>query len=144
MFEATRHLLDFGEFSFASAQVGQPGRADMNELAYEASLQRHPKQTLEFRNGRVLWSWSVNDDEFRSGSEWSFRLPLVKDGIEWGWLNLYRSFETEPLLVDINYLTDLFRREFTDAAARILTLHDMPRVVQSPGFSHEKVQKAHG
>ncbi len=26
MFEATRHLLDFGEFSFANAQVGQPGR----------------------------------------------------------------------------------------------------------------------
>src|SRR6185437_15652467 len=47
MFEATRHLLDFGEFSFANAQVGQAGRADMNERAYSASLQRHPKQLLE-------------------------------------------------------------------------------------------------
>jgi len=136
MFEATKHLLDFGEFSFANAQVGQRGRADMNERAYEASLQRHPKQLLEFRNGRVFWSWSENGDEMnRSRAEWSFRLPLVKDGVEWGWLNLYRGFESEPLLVDTNYLSDLFRREFTDAAARILTLHELPRFVQSSSFS---------
>jgi len=137
MFEATHHLLDFGEFSFANAQVGQPGCADMNERAFQASLQRHPKQLLEFRNGRVLWSWSGNgDDETnRSCTEWSFRLPLVRDGVEWGWLNLYRGFESEPLLVDTNYLTDLFRREFTEAAARIFTLHELPRFVQSSSFS---------
>src|ERR1044071_1481093 len=63
MFEAIHHLLDFGEFSFANAQVGQPGRADMNERAFQASLQRHPKQLLEFRNGRVFWSWSGNGDD---------------------------------------------------------------------------------
>ena len=44
-------------------------------------------------------------------------MPLVKDGVEWGWLNFYREFDSEPLLVDTNYLADLFRREFTDAAA---------------------------
>ena len=126
MFEATRHLLDFGEFSFANAQVGQPGRAEINERAYQASLQRHPKQLFEFRNGRVVWSWSGNGDEDvnRSHSEWSFRLPLVRDGVEWGWLNLYRGFDAEPLLVDTNYLSDLFRREFTEAAVRIFTLHE--------------------
>lgn len=138
MFEATQLLLDFGEFSFANAQVGQPGRADMNERAYEASLQRHPKQLLEFRNGRVFWSWSVNGDTdgvHRSRGEWSFRLPLVKDGIEWGWLNLYRGFESEPLLVDTNYLSDLFRREFTEAAARILTQHEVTVIKVEPRFS---------
>ncbi|HEX5874443.1 MAG TPA: MraY family glycosyltransferase [Pyrinomonadaceae bacterium] len=128
MFEATRHLLDFGEFSFANAQVGQAGRAEMNERAYEASRQRHPRQLLEFRNGRVSWSWSgqadETDDVYRSRFEWSFRLPLVKDGVEWGWLNLYRSCESEPLLVDVNYLSDLFRREFTNATARIFTVHE--------------------
>lgn len=137
MFEATQLLLDFGEFSFANAQVGQPGRADMNERAYRASLQRYSKQLLEFRNGRVFWSWSLNgeiDDVHRSRSEWSFRLPLVKDGVEWGWLNLYREFDSEPLLVDTNYLSDLFRREFTNAAARIFTLHDMPVVASTVGM----------
>jgi len=138
MFEATRLLLDFGEFSFANAQVGQPGRADMNERAYEASLQRHPKQLLELCNGRVFWSWSGRGDETngvnRSRSEWSFRLPLVKDGVEWGWLNFYRGFDAEPLLVDTNYLSDLFRREFTNAAARIFMLHET-QLIHSSSFS---------
>ncbi|HXC68712.1 MAG TPA: MraY family glycosyltransferase [Pyrinomonadaceae bacterium] len=95
MFEATRHLLDFGEFSFANAQVGRAGRHE-------------------------FWSWSRTKGTQRPSTEWSLRLPLVKDGVEWGWINLYRGFENEPLLVDTNYLIDLFRREFTDAAARIL------------------------
>lgn len=126
MFEATRHLLDFGEFSFANAQVGQAGRADMNERAYHASLQRHPRQVLEFRNGRVFWSWSGKDEAVPSRSDWSICLPLVKDGVDWGWLNFYRSADSEPLLVDTNYLADLFRCEFTDATARILAEHEEP------------------
>ena len=126
MFEATKHLLDFGEFSFANAQVGQAGRADMNERAYRASLQRHPKQVLEFRNGRVFWSWSGKDEDVPSRSDWCIRLPLVKDGVEWGWLNFYRSADSERLLVDTNYLADLYRRELTDATASILALHEQP------------------
>jgi len=146
MFDATRHLLDFGEFTFANAQVGQPGRADMNERAYETSLQRHPKQALEFRNGRVFWSWSEDgetDDVPRSRSDWSFRLPLVKDGVEWGWLNLYRGMSSDTLLVDTNYLTDLFRREFTDAVERIFTLHEVP-VVESAMVMEASAGKASG
>ncbi len=146
MFEATQLLLDFGEFSYANAQVGQPGRADMNERAYDASLQRHPRQLLEFRNGRVSWSWSVDgetDRVHRSRSEWSFRLPLVKDGVEWGWINFYRGFESEPLLVDANYLSDLFRREFTEAAARIFMTHDVP-VDDSAMVLEVRVKKASG
>jgi UDP-GlcNAc:undecaprenyl-phosphate/decaprenyl-phosphate GlcNAc-1-phosphate transferase len=105
MFAATRHLLEFGEFSFANAQVGQPGR-------------------------RVFWSWPKGAEE-ASAADWSIRLPLVKDGIEWGWLNLYRSVDSEPLLVDTNYLADLFRRELTDAAARIFAVEEEP-LAESP------------
>jgi hypothetical protein len=100
MFEATRQLLEFGEFSFANAQVG-----------------------------RVFWSWSATGDDDNvapSQTQWSVRLPLVKDGVEWGWINFYRELDSEPMLVDTNYLADLFRREFTDAAARILTQHEQP------------------
>ena len=107
MFKTTRHLLEFGEFSFASAEVGQPGR-------------------------RVEWSWARDAEiDSPSPSDWSIRLPLVKDGVEWGWLSLYRSVNSEPLLVDTSYLSDLFRREFTDAAARILTAQDRPAVQSS-------------
>ena len=90
-----------------SAQVGQPGR-------------------------RVDWSWSREvEGDSHSPSDWSIRLPLVKDGVEWGWLNLYRSVDSEALLVDTNYLSDLFRREFTDAAARIFMSQDRPAVQSS-------------
>ncbi len=141
MFEATRHLLDFGEFSFANALVGQAGRADMNERAFQASLQRHPKQLLEFRNGRVFWCWSGEDkEELPSRSDWSIRLPLVKDGVEWGWLNFYRSAASEPLLVDTNYLADLFRREFTDATARILTAHEEPLAAAAMAMTAESAR----
>jgi hypothetical protein len=141
MFEATRHLLDFGEFSFANAQVGQPGRADMNERAYYASLQRHPKQSLEFRNGRVFWCWNGKDEEdLPSRSDWCIRLPLVKDGVDWGWLNFYRSADSEPLLVDTNYLADLFRREFTDATARILALHEEPVAASAMAMTAESAR----
>ncbi|HKR21566.1 MAG TPA: MraY family glycosyltransferase [Pyrinomonadaceae bacterium] len=130
MFDAMHHMLDFGEFTFANAVVGQAGRAEMNERAYRASLQRNPKQHLEFRNGRVAWSWAAKGVEanevIRARSDWSFRLPLVKNGVEWGWLNFYHSLEGETLLVDTSYLSDLFRREFTDAVARIITLHERP------------------
>ena len=106
MFEATQHLLEFGEFSFANAQVGRPGG-----------------------NECVFWSWSASgndEDDAPSRSQWSVRLPLVKDGVEWGWLNFYRELDSEPLLVDTNYLADLFRREFTEAAARILAAPEKP------------------
>jgi hypothetical protein len=33
--------------------------------------------------------------------------------------------------VDTSYLSDLFRREFADAAARILTQHDVPAIQSS-------------
>ena len=114
MFEATRQLLDFGEFSFASAEVGPSG----------------PR--------RVYWSWP--DENERSGVDWSIRLPLVKDGVDWGWLNLYRSVESEPLLVDMNYLADLFRREFTDSAVRIFAMHEEPVVTPAMAMTAENAR----
>jgi Glycosyl transferase family 4 len=127
MFEAVRHMLDSGEFTSAKAQVGQAGRAELNERAFEASLQRHPRQALEFRNGRVSWAWSRDeiDAVYYSAAEWSIRLPLIKEGVEWGWVNFYRSLDSEALLLDTNYLSDLFRREFTAAAARIFSAHEV-------------------
>jgi len=114
MFAAVRHLLEFGEFSFASAEVGPPGRR------------------------RVCWSWP--DEVEPSAGDWSIRLPLVKDGVEWGWLNFYRSVKSEPLLVDMNYLTDLFRREFTDAAARILAMDEEPVAASAMAMTAENAR----
>jgi hypothetical protein len=116
MFAALRHLLEFGEFSFASAEVGQPGR-------------------------RVEWSWARDAEiDSPSPSDWSIRLPLVKDGVEWGWLSLYRSVDSEPLLVDTSYLSDLFRCEFTEAAARILTQPEEPVAASAMAMTAESAR----
>jgi UDP-GlcNAc:undecaprenyl-phosphate GlcNAc-1-phosphate transferase len=109
MFAAVRQLLDSGEFNLASVEVGPPGRR------------------------RVYWSWP--DENEASAGDWSIRLPLVKDGVDWGWLSFYRSVESEPLLLDMNYVTDLFRREFTDAAARIFVEDGELDLVHSSSLS---------
>jgi UDP-GlcNAc:undecaprenyl-phosphate/decaprenyl-phosphate GlcNAc-1-phosphate transferase len=125
VFEVLQDMFDFGEFSFANVQIAHR-RADVTERAYEASSRRG-KAEFQLRNGGIYWSWSCEsagaDDVFRH-SMWCFRLPLVKDGIVWGWMNLYRYFGSGDLLVDTNYLSDLFRRELTDAAERVFTLHE--------------------
>jgi hypothetical protein len=128
IFEALRQLLEFGEFDFVNAQLGRVGQAETNERAYACAVDRHPQDRIEFRNGLVYWSWvdeGVDSDSVLKGrSSWCFRLPLTKDGVEWGWLNLYRRFQSDALLVDTNYLSDLFRRELTTAIERILLSHE--------------------
>ena len=142
MFEAMRHMLDFGEFTFANALVGQAGRAEINERAFMSSLARHPEQPLEFRNGRVSWEWAADgeaSDAFRRRAEWCFRLPLIKNDVEWGWLNFYHSLNGETLLVDTNYLSGFFRREFTDAVARIFALHEVAVIAAAMAEGTEEV-----
>jgi UDP-GlcNAc:undecaprenyl-phosphate/decaprenyl-phosphate GlcNAc-1-phosphate transferase len=128
VFEAMRRMLDFAEFTYANAQVGQAGRADVTELAYNASVLRHPEHGMELRNGRVFWSWlgdgGERDDLLRSRTSWCFRLPLVSDGTEWGWVNFYHNLDGESLLVDTNYLSNLFRSAFTEAVERIITHYE--------------------
>jgi len=129
VFAAISHMLEFGEFTFANAQVGQAGHADTNESAFHASLNRHPQQELELRNGRIYWSWvgenGEREDRRRAQLAWCFRLPLVKEGVEWGWLNFYHNLEGESLLIDTNYLSNLFLREFTDAVVRIISGYEV-------------------
>jgi UDP-GlcNAc:undecaprenyl-phosphate GlcNAc-1-phosphate transferase len=126
--EALRLMLEFGEFDFANARIGRIGRSQINQSAYSKTMSQHPNDRIQFRSGVVYWSWAdvgINADSVLKGrSSWCFRLPLTKDGIEWGWLNLYRSFQSNALLLDTNYLSDLFRRELTAAIERILLSHE--------------------
>jgi len=83
---------------------------------------------MELRNGRVFWSWlgdgGEREDLLRSRTSWCFRLPLVSDGTEWGWVNFYHNLDGESLLVDTNYLSNLFRSAFTEAVERIITHYE--------------------
>ncbi|HKQ99420.1 MAG TPA: hypothetical protein VJT09_02035, partial [Pyrinomonadaceae bacterium] len=79
---------------------------------------------IELRNGMICWAWNRDDinpaDVVGSGQFWTLRLPLSTDRSGWGYINLYRDFESKALMLDINYLCQLFRREMAAAAERVL------------------------
>lgn len=130
LFEAVRQMLEFEEFAYAKLQLGQAGRADLNERAFQATEQRRPAQQINFRNGRLLWSWKHNgldgDEVVGSSDYWCFRMPLATQNGDWGWLNLYRPLDGPPLLLDMNYLAGFLRIELSEAAERVLGAFDEP------------------
>jgi UDP-GlcNAc:undecaprenyl-phosphate/decaprenyl-phosphate GlcNAc-1-phosphate transferase len=124
LLHAISQMLEFGEFVYAEVRLGQAGNADDNARALGLTSNKHTVKGAELRNGRISWSWGRGDIEageiIGSRRFWSVRLPLGTDAGDWGWINLYREFAAEPLLVDMNYLCDLFRRELSTATERIL------------------------
>ena len=117
-------VLEFGEFVYAQAQLGKVGEPEEAERALRMAGKSRATKRAELRGGRISWFWSR---DHRDGEEiessrcyWSVRLPLSTKEADWGWINLYREFDSEPLLVDINYLCDLFRRELSAATERVL------------------------
>jgi hypothetical protein len=117
-------MLEFEEFSYANIQLGQPGRLRVNERAFRASAGRQPLQGIKFRDGRIFWCWTrhgLNEDEIIGSNDfWCFRIPLSTESEEWGWINLYRAVDSNPLLLDMNYLFGLLRTDLAAAASRIL------------------------
>jgi hypothetical protein len=75
--------------------------------------------------GRIHWTWKHSD--FRgvevAGSDrfWAMRLPLGSERGSLGYLNLYRQFDADALLFDVNYLTSVFQPALARAAERIFT-----------------------
>ena len=124
LLEAVAQMLESGEFVYANVLLGQPGSGQSNERALKLAGNRRSLKRAELRGGRIWWSWEQGDidaeEVIRSGRFWSLRLPLSTERGEWGWINLYREFDNEPLLVDMNYLCQLFRVEMSAAAERVL------------------------
>jgi UDP-GlcNAc:undecaprenyl-phosphate GlcNAc-1-phosphate transferase len=122
LLQAVSQMLEFGEFVHAKARLGKAGESDQNERALK--LAGKGAKGAELRNGRILWSWGlpeIDAGEMDScGQYWSLRLPLATETGDWGWINLYREFNSEPLLVDMNYLCDLFRSEMSKTVERLL------------------------
>jgi len=124
LLETVGQMLEFGEFVYAQAQLGKVGEPEEAERALRMAGKSRATKRAELRGGRISWFWSR---DHRDGEEiessrhyWSVRLPLSTKEADWGWINLYREFDSEPLLVDMNYLCDLFRRELSAATERVL------------------------
>ena len=124
MVEAVSYMLESDSFAYACMQLEHPAG-----ITEPIRGNGHIGGGLEFRNGRIHWSWSKNGenaDVVTSGAYWCLRMPLTNSRGQWGWMNFYRAFDADPLLVDTNYLSGLFRRELSEAVERILTASSQP------------------
>ncbi|MDT5062876.1 MAG: UDP-GlcNAc:undecaprenyl-phosphate/decaprenyl-phosphate GlcNAc-phosphate transferase [Acidobacteriota bacterium] len=125
LFTAVSEMLELGEFVHASVQLGRGGDSEGNERALERENGSLSLLGVELRKGMIYWSWERGDvkaiDIIGSGRYWSLRLPLSTDHAGWGYINLYRAFDSDALMLDINYLCNLFQREMAQAAERLLS-----------------------
>ena len=135
LFGGVREMLELGEFVYATVQLGGAGDAERIGRALEGMKRETALSHLELRDERLCWSWERGDieaaDIIGSGRFWTLRLPLsTKRAAPLGYINLYRSFDSDVLMLDINYICDLFQREMSHAVERILrTAAAAPRPV---------------
>lgn len=135
IFTATQDLLELGEFVYATMQLGSRngngsgngnGIGKGNGNGHRADHEKKPitENGGHNGNGPVHWTWqrdNVQAAEILGSSRfWTLRLPLSTQGIDWGYLNLYREFGGEALLLDVNYLCDLFQLETAKAVERVM------------------------
>jgi UDP-GlcNAc:undecaprenyl-phosphate GlcNAc-1-phosphate transferase len=125
LLNAVREMLELGEFVQATVLLGRGGDFCGAERALARENGERDRLGVELRNGMICWSWERGDfnsaDVIGSGRFWTLRLPLSTEHAGWGYINLYRDFESSALPLDINYICNLFQREMARAAERVLT-----------------------
>lgn len=125
MLAAMRQMLELGEFAYATVQLGRGGDAESSErvMARESGDKRLAGAVV--RGGLICWDWERGDvgghEIVESHLFWTLRMPLSTETAGWGYVNLYREFGGDGLLMDVNYLSNLFQREMALAAERIFT-----------------------
>jgi UDP-GlcNAc:undecaprenyl-phosphate GlcNAc-1-phosphate transferase len=132
LLSAVREMLELGEFVHATVLLGRGGDVEGAERALARENGNRERLGVELRNGMICWAWERGDfnaaDVLGSGRFWTLRLPLSTAQAGWGYINLYRDFESDALPLDINYICNLFQREMAQAAERVLTKVDEEEV----------------
>lgn len=123
---ALEQVLALGEFACAVVQLGRGGDAEASERALARSWAKKSLRGAEVRGGLVHWEWQRDEqgaahDLNASQLLWTLRLPLSTDASGWGYVNFYREFTDEQLMLDVNYLSGFFRQEMARAAERVFT-----------------------
>ena len=99
------------------------GHLDLNERAWALADKNGSMRYATISEGRIQWIWKHGDfrnvDVVGSDSFWAMRLPLGGELGSLGYLNLYRQFDADVLLFDVNYLTTVFQPAVARAAERI-------------------------
>jgi len=124
LFIAVGEMLEIGEFAYCSVQFVLAKDVFPVLAAALDGKKSGVLKGAEVRDGSLHWCWSRDGishvQVVDSGSYWTLRMPLLSSRGELGYINFYREFENAPLLLDVNYLLDLFRRELAESAQRIL------------------------
>ena len=120
--KAMRQMLELGEFAYATVQLGRGGDPESSErvMAREAGDKRLAGAVV--RGGLICWDWERGDAQGHEVVEshlfWTLRMPLSTETAGWGYVNLYREFGGDGLLMDVNYLSNLFQKEMALATER--------------------------
>jgi UDP-GlcNAc:undecaprenyl-phosphate/decaprenyl-phosphate GlcNAc-1-phosphate transferase len=123
LFAGVLELLEPGEFVYATIQLSCERQPELNDRALAQLSNNGSMQRATMRDGRIYWTWKRGDfsaeEIVGSGRFWSMRLPLgTSNGVD-GYVNLYRQFDGDALLLDANYLATIFQPAMTQAAERI-------------------------
>lgn len=125
LISAVKDMLEFGEFVHANVQIGRDDNRESNERALAQESDAGVALGIHLLDGMISWTWERGDIDaseiIGSSRFWMLRLPLSTERSGWGYINLYRAFESDTLLLDINYLCHLFQRQMAHAAERVLT-----------------------
>jgi UDP-GlcNAc:undecaprenyl-phosphate GlcNAc-1-phosphate transferase len=123
LFDGVLEVLELGEFVYAAAQLSCNGHLEVNERALALAKQNGSMRYVAINEGRIHWTWKHHDfkdvDVVGSDRFWAMRLPLGSAQGSLGYLNLYRQFDADLLLFDVNYLTTVFQPAVARAAERI-------------------------
>jgi UDP-GlcNAc:undecaprenyl-phosphate GlcNAc-1-phosphate transferase len=126
IFGTVETMLEFGEFPYAVAEVGLDGDIARNELVMAREQNRHSANGAFMSNGMICWNWKRGDIEpeeaVESGRCWILQLPLSTENGNWGHINLYRLIGDEGLMLDINYLSNLFQSQLARAVERVMNV----------------------
>ena len=131
IFNAAQVLLRSAEFTYATIEL-TCGEAAVNQKVFDSETKQDSGHGAIIRNGVIWWEWERGDVEgyeiIESNLFWNIRLPLSMETDERGAISLYREFGNDELLLDINYLINLFQRELTMAAERVFSKRSMSDV----------------
>jgi UDP-GlcNAc:undecaprenyl-phosphate GlcNAc-1-phosphate transferase len=125
IFKATLAMVEHKEFVYVTVQLNCGVDPASHEECLKKMVAQQPLCAARLQNGTICWSWQKEgfdaEEITGSGHYWTMHLPLMTAHADWGHINLYRPFDSEPLRLDINYLCSFFRREMTLAAERVLS-----------------------
>lgn len=138
LFRAVCEMLEHSEFVYAVVQIGRGGDWAQGERLLAREGRALSLFKAEIRGGLIFWSWERGDIEATeivgSGRFWTLRLPLSTDRTGWGYINLYRSLNSDAMLLDMNYLCNLFQREMAQAVERVLSISEQEPSTRHPAM----------